>query len=62
MRQTSMNIAIAALTFLISPLAAAQQLDIVQIMGSLFKPVMQPAGVPNLTREHCPTISQISDL
>lgn len=33
MRQTSMNIAIAALTFLISPLAAAQQLDIVQIMG-----------------------------
>jgi hypothetical protein len=33
MRQTSMNIAIAALAFLISPLAAAQQLDIVQIMG-----------------------------
>ncbi len=33
MRQTSMNIAIAALTFLTSPLAAAQQLDIVQIMG-----------------------------
>lgn len=33
MRQTSMNIAIAALTFLISPLAAAQHLDIVQIMG-----------------------------